>query len=270
MLRCVLAALLASAATSIAAADAVAARGEGRAERPRVWIQAGHVAPREPGYRWQTGAPGGPPGTERAFNRRVSRGLAAALRRRGVDARVMPGKVMPWGARGDVFIAVHHDGVGGVAGVGHAHAGAREYFYRGDGAGEPRPRPYADTVSHRRATSVNRPTQRRSRALAISLSRRMGRVFVPSGGARSGWGGVLPRRLARVSNYYGFRRTRARARVIVELGVAGADDRFLRRTELIARTLAAGVLTYLGWPAARGSRVALAIGERAGPGPRAQ
>lgn len=221
------------------------------AEAPRVWIQAGHVAPREPGYRWQTGAPAGPFGNERRFTRRVSTALAARLRRAGIRARVMPGRATPWAARGDVFIAIHHDGVDGVAGVGHAHRNAREYYYRGDGAGEPRRTPYPDTVPHRTATSVNRVIELNSRRLARIISRRMAQVFTASNGARSGWDGVLPKRLVRVSNYYGFRRTRSRARVIVEVGAAGADDRFLRRTDLISTRLAGAIRDYLRDPPLR-------------------
>lgn len=222
-----------------------AERADATQAQPRVWIQAGHVGPREPGYRWQTGAGSGPFGNERVFNIRVAKRLAVRLRRAGIRARVMPGRVTPWAATGDVFIAIHHDGVGGVAGVGHAFRTAREYYYRGDGAGTPRRTPYPDTVPHRRSTSVNRVIETNSRRLAQVVSRNMSRAFTTANGARSGWDGVLPRRLVRVSNYYGFRRTRARARIIVEAGAAGADDRFLRRTDLIAATLATGIRAYL-------------------------
>lgn len=46
-------------------------------------------------------------------------------------------------------------------------------------------------------------------------------------------------------NYYGFYRTNAEARVLVECGSAGADDAFLRRTGLVADTLASGVIADL-------------------------
>jgi len=220
--------------------------------RPAVVIQAGHVAPREPGYRWQNGAGTGPFGNERAFNTRVATKLAKRLRRAGINARVVPALITPWAAKGDVFMAIHHDGVGGVAGVGHAFRTAREYYYRGDGAGKPRPTPYPDTVPHRRSTSVSRAIENNSRLLANIVSHRMSGVFTARYGARSGWDGVLPKRLVRVSNYYGFRRTRARARVIVEVGAAGTDDRFLRRTDLIAANLSRAIQIYLR----RASRVA--------------
>ena len=215
------------------------------AKRHLVVVQAGHVAPREPGYRWQTGAAGGPFGNERAFNRRVAMALARRLRAHGIAVRVTPGRVTPWAVRADAFVSVHHDGPGGVAGVGYARRGAREFYYRGDGAGEPRSTPYSDTVAHRRSTSVTRAVERRSACLASTISRRMGPRFTPATGARSGWDGMLPRRLVRTSNYYGFRRTRARARVIVEVGAAGADDRFLRRIDLIATTLSRAIRDYL-------------------------
>lgn len=211
---------------------------------PTVIVQAGHVAPREPGYRWQTGAPGGPFGSERAFNRRTSVALVRELRRRGYRARVVPGLVTPWAARADMFISIHHDGRGGLAGVGFARAGTFESYYRGDGAGAPSRTPFSDTVPHRRATSVNRVIEGRSRRLATAISRAIAPSFTPRLGAHSGWDGVLSRRLVRVSGYYGYRRTRARSRVIVEVGAAGADDVFLRRTTLIARLIAEGVERY--------------------------
>lgn len=220
-------------------------------KKPFVVVQAGHVAPREPGYRWQTGAGGGPFGNERDFNRRVSLALASRLRRHGIRVRVTPGKITPWAERADAFVAVHHDRAGGVAGVGHASSGAREFFYRGDGAGEPRPTPYADTVPHRRATSVNKAIEHRSRRLAITISKRMAALFTARNGARSGWDGVLPKRLVRTSNYYGFRRTRARARVIVEVGSAGADDGFLRKVDLIAVGLSRSIRDHLAAERAR-------------------
>jgi hypothetical protein len=227
---------------------AALALGDGRAApaEPLVWVQAGHVAPREPGYRWQTGAPGGPFGSEAEFNRRLAERLAARLRRAGVPARTTPGRITPWAARGAVFVAVHHDGPGGVAGVAHAVAGTPEYYYRGEGAGEPRPRPYPDSAPHRRATSISRGVERRSRSLAGAVSASLARVFTPANGARSGWDGVVPvDRHKRMSRYYGFRRTRADARVLVELGAAGADDAFLGRVDLIAGALERGIVAHL-------------------------
>jgi len=220
-------------------------RAEASVKPPLVVVQAGHVAPREPGYRWQTGAGSGPFGNERAFNVRVAVAVAKRLRKRGIRVRVTPGMIRPWAVRADAFVAIHHDGPGGVAGVGHAYAGAREFYYRGDGAGEPRPTPYPDTVRHRRATSVNRVIEGRSRRLATTISARMATLFTVRNGARSGWDGVLPKRLVRTSNYYGFRRTRARARVIVEVGSAGADDRFLRKVDLIASGLSRAIRDHL-------------------------
>jgi hypothetical protein len=239
-------ALLVLAGAALGAAAIALGPGQAATARPMVWVQAGHVAPREPGYRWQTGAPGGPFGSEREFNRRLAERLAARLRGAGVAARTTPGRITPWAARGAVFVAVHHDGPGGVAGVAYAIAGTPEYYYRGEGAGEPRPRPYPDSAPHRRATSISPGVERRSRALAATLSASLARVFTPAGGARSGWDGVVPvDRHKRMSRYYGFRRTRADARVIVELGAVGADDAFLRRVDVIAGALERGIVDHL-------------------------
>ena len=71
---------------------------------PVVWVQAGHEAPREPGYTAQTGAGSGPFGTEVGFTTRVAARVTVLLRRYGVDARRTPGRVTPLGARGAVFV----------------------------------------------------------------------------------------------------------------------------------------------------------------------
>jgi hypothetical protein len=46
-------------------------------------------------------------------------------------------------------------------------------------------------------------------------------------------------------SYYGFYRTRAAARVIVECGAGGTDDAFLARTDLIAAAISRGILDDL-------------------------
>ena len=46
-------------------------------------------------------------------------------------------------------------------------------------------------------------------------------------------------------SYYGFYRTRAAARVIVECGAGGTDDAFLARTDLIAAAISGGILDHL-------------------------
>lgn len=45
--------------------------------------------------------------------------------------------------------------------------------------------------------------------------------------------------------FYGFYRTRAAARVIVQAGPAGIDDAFLVKTDLIATAVSRGVLDHL-------------------------
>jgi hypothetical protein len=213
---------------------------------PVVWVQAGHEAPGEPGYRAQTGAGGGPFGSEVGFTTRLAGALERRLRRAGVDARHTPARVTPAGAPGAVFVSLHHDAPGGRALVGHAIAGAGENWYRGEGLGAPRPRPYPDSAPHRPATRVSPAVARRSRALALRLARRLGAVFTARNGARSRFGGVAaPGANPRVSRFYGFYRTRADARVIVEAGVAGSDDRLLARTDLLAAALARGILEHL-------------------------
>jgi hypothetical protein len=215
---------------------------------PVVWVQAGHEAPGEPGYRAQTGAGGGPFGSEVAFNRRVRAALIGRLRAAGVDARPMPGLVTPWGARGAVFISMHFDAPGGAAAVGNATAvpGRRENWYRGEGTGTASPRPYADSARHRPSLPVTPGVERASRALARRIAGRYAAVYTPASGAGARFRGVVPRGgNVRMTHFYGYYRTRATARVLVECGAAGADDRFLARTDLIAGAVAAGILDHL-------------------------
>ena len=216
------------------------------ARRPVVWIQAGHAAPREPGYRDQSGTGGGPFGAEIGFTTRLAARVAAKLRAAGVDARITPGLVTPWGAGGATFVSLHHDSPGGAAAVGHAIAGAGENYYHGEGSGTPSSRPYADSAPHRDATRVSGSVERRSRALARRIARRLGAVHTSANGAEARFGGVQTREgNPRMMRYYGFYRVRTGARVIVEAGAAGADDRFLARTNLIARVVSRGVVEDL-------------------------
>jgi hypothetical protein len=46
-------------------------------------------------------------------------------------------------------------------------------------------------------------------------------------------------------SFYGFYRTRAAARVIVEAGAGDTDDAFLAKTGLIAAAVSRGVLDHL-------------------------
>lgn len=216
------------------------------ADAPVVWVQAGHEAPGEPGYRAQGGAGSGPFGGEARFTVRLARQVERRLRRAGVDARHTPARVTPNGARGAVFVSLHHDAPGGAAVIGHAVTGAGENHYRGEGFGLPRSTPYPGATPHRRATTVSRAVERRSRALATRLARRYGPLARRDPGFRSGFRGVAHRDAnRRVTRYYGFYRTRAEARVIVEAGAAGADDAFLRRTDRIAAAVSAGILDHL-------------------------
>jgi N-acetylmuramoyl-L-alanine amidase len=212
------------------------------ATAPVVWVQAGHEGPREPGYRAQTGARG-----EVAFTVRTADAVAARLRRHGIDARRVPGKVTPLNAPGDVFIAIHYDTPDGSAVVGHAITGAGENWYRGEGSGDARSTPYPDSAPHRAPPStVNAKVEARSRRLASILRDRYAAVFTRARGARSGGVALLPRTgNRRVMRYVGYYRTRARARVLIECGAGGTDSAFLSRTGLIADTVSAGIVEHL-------------------------
>jgi hypothetical protein len=232
-------ALLAALAAALPAAPAAAGG-------PIVYVQAGHEGPREPGYRDQTGAGSGPFGSEVAFTTRAASAVAARLRAAGVDARETPGRVTPWGARAAAFVSIHHDVPGGAAAVGHAIAGDGENWYHGEGGGPPSPRPYPDSAPHRRATTVSAAVERRSRDLAHRIAARYRPVYRPANGARGRWGGVQTRDgNPRMMSFYGFYRTRAAARVIVEAGAGGTDDAFLARTGLIAAAVSRGVIDHL-------------------------
>jgi len=230
---CALGALIAGPAPALAAA-------------PLVWVQAGHEGPREPGYRDQTGAGSGPFGSEVAFTTRVAPKVVARLRRAGVDARETPGRVRPWGAGGAVFISLHSDVPEGAAAIGHAITGDGENWYHGEGGGTPSPRPYPDSAPHRKATTVSPAVERRSRGLADDVAARYRAIHTRANGARGRYGGVQTRDgNPRMMSYYGFYRTRAAARVIVECGAGGTDDAFLARTDLIAAAISGGILDHL-------------------------
>ncbi|MGD9696968.1 MAG: hypothetical protein AB7V42_15050 [Thermoleophilia bacterium] len=213
---------------------------------PVVWVQAGHAAPREPGYRDQTGAGSGPFGSEIGFTTRLAPQVVARLRAAGVDARQTPGQVTPLAARGAVFISLHHDAAGGRAGVGRAIAGTSENWYHGEGGGTPSPRPYPDSAPHRPATKVTPAVERASLDLARRIASAFSRIHTPANGAHGAFGGVEPRTgNPRMNHYYGFFRTRAGARVLLEAGAPGVDDAFMRRTDRIATAVSGAILTYL-------------------------
>jgi hypothetical protein len=213
---------------------------------PVVWVQAGHEAPREPGYTAQTGAGSGPFGTEVGFTTRVAARVTVLLRRYGVDARRTPGRVTPLGARGAVFVSLHHDAAGGRAGVGGARTGAGENWYHGEGFGTPSPVPYPDSAPHRTATTVPAVVERRSHDLANRIATRLGAIHTPANGAYGPFGGVEPRDgNPRMTRFYGFYRTRTGARVLVEAGDPARDDAFLRRVDPIAAAVARAILDHL-------------------------
>ena len=249
------AAAAASPDTSARSGSTIAAeRAATRVAAPIVWVQAGHADPREPGYRDQTGAARGPFGSEVAFTSRLADAVAARLAARGVDARVLPGRVDPIDAPGAAFVSLHHDAPGGRAVVVGATAGTAENHYRGEGGGTPSPTPYPDSAPHRPATTVSPQVQRASRDLAAAIAARHADVYTPANGAGGTFGGVVTSaENPRLGSYYGFFRTGADARVILEAGAAGADDAFLERTDLIAGAVSAGILDDL---AARGLAVA--------------
>lgn len=216
------------------------------APAPLVWVQAGHEGPREPGYRDQTGAGSGPFGSEIGFTTRLASRVVARLRAAGVDARRTPGMVTPLAARGAVFISLHHDAAGGRGGVGHAVTGAGENWYHGEGGGTPSPRPYADSAPHRAPTTVSAAVERRSRDLALRLAASVGAIHTPANGASGAFAGVEPRNgNVRMMHFYGFYRTRAGARVLLEAGAPGVDDGFLRRVDPLAAAVTRAVRSYL-------------------------
>jgi len=213
---------------------------------PIVWVQAGHEGPREPGYTAQTGAGSGPFGSEVGFTTRLATGVVARLRAAGVDARRTPGRVTPLGAKGAVFISLHHDAAGGRAGIGHAIAGAGENWYHGEGVGTPSPTPYSDSAPHRTATTVSRTVERRSLALAERLDSAFGAIHTAANGANGSNGGIEPRDgNPRMMRFYGFYRTKATARVLLEAGAPGVDDAFLRRVDPISAAVSRAITGYL-------------------------
>lgn len=212
------------------------------AARPVVWVQAGHADPREPGYRDQTGAGSGPFGNEVAFTSRLAAAVAARLRDGGADARVLPGRVDPIGAPGAAFVSLHHDAPGGAAAIAGATAGTSENYYNGEGSGDPSPTPYPDSAPHREATTVSPAVQRASTRLAEAIAARYARVYTSANGAGGAFRGVVTSQAnPRLTSYYGFFRTGADARVIVEAGAAGADDALLAKTDLLANAIADGI-----------------------------
>lgn len=211
------------------------------ATRPVVWVQAGHVPPGEPGYMAQTGAAG-----EAEFNTRTRNALITALRAAGIDAQGIGARVEPLGSEGAAFVSVHHDAPGGPAAIGYAVQGTENY-YHGEGTGEASPTPYADSAPHRTpATKVTPQVQAASKSLAEAVATSFRRVYVPANGANGTFRGVeSPNGNRRMMHFYGYYRTNAAARILIECGAPGADDAFLAQPELIGRAIARGVVDYL-------------------------
>lgn len=211
-----------------------------------VWVQAGHEGPREPGYTAQTGAGTGPFGSEVGFTTRLAARVVVRLRAAGVDARRTPGRITPLGAPGAVFISLHHDAAGGRAGIGHAITGVGENWYHGEGSGTPSPTPYSDSAPHRTATKVSPTVERRSLQLARRLHTAFAAIHTPANGADGSDGGIEPRDgNPRMMRFYGFYRTKATARVLLEAGAPGVDDAFLRRTDRISVAVSGAITAYL-------------------------
>ncbi len=211
------------------------------ASRPIVYVQAGHQGPREPGYRAQTGASG-----ESAWTQQIAAKVEYRLRRKGVDARHTAGLVTPNPTPGAVFISIHYDIPTGHAAVGHAITGFGENYYHGEGFGAASSTPYADSVAHRGATRVSYGVQSASTRLANRLAARYRRVFTQANGARSGGVQLVTstgnRRMMR---YYGYYRSNASARVLVECGAVGTDAAFLKRKDFVASVIANAIVAHL-------------------------
>ncbi|MSO43771.1 MAG: hypothetical protein EXQ74_00430 [Thermoleophilia bacterium] len=213
---------------------------------PVVLVQAGHLSPGEPGYLAQTGASGNPFGAESEFNRRVRDDMVTRLRAAGVDARPQGARVDPLRVGGATFISVHHDSPGGVAAVGRAVAGRGENWYHGQGFGTASPVPYSDSASHRSPTTVSARVEGTSTALAHRVSTALGGIHTSANGARARFLGVVPRGSnPRMNHFYGYYRTTAQARVLVEVGAAPDDNRFLSKVGLIGGALSDAIVADL-------------------------
>ena len=231
----------------VVAATALVVPAALSAAPPVVLVQAGHLSPGEPGYLAQTGASGNPFGDESEFNRRVRDAMITQLKAAGVDARPLGARVDPLGVGGATFVSIHHDSPGGSAMVGHAIAGGNENYYHGEGTGTASATPYSDSGPHRKpATTVSAGVQRTSAATAKRVSTALGSIFTAANGAAGRFRGVIPPDSnRRMNHFYGFYRTTAQSRVIVEVGAAPDDNPFLRKTPLISKTLSGAIISDL-------------------------
>lgn len=236
-----------TALVAITAAIALAAPAALSAQQPVVLVQAGHLSPGEPGYLAQTGASGNPFGLESEFNRRVRDAMMKRLTAAGVNARPLAARVEPLGVPGATFVSIHHDSPGGAAMVGYAITGGNENYYRGEGTGTASPTPYPDSGPHRTpATTVSPAVERTSAGTARRVSAALKSIFTPANGAGGRFSGVIPPNSnRRMNHFYGFYRTTAQSRVIVEVGAAPDDNRFLAKVPLISRTLSTAIVSDL-------------------------
>jgi hypothetical protein len=93
---------------------------------------------------------------------------------------------------------------------------------------------------------VSTSVEATSTRLATILRDDYAKVFTAGRGARSGSVSLVPRSgNARMMKYYGYYRTRARARVLIECGATGTDSAFLARTDLIAATISGAIIEHL-------------------------
>ena len=78
------------------------------------------------------------------------------------------------------------------------------------------------------------------------LSSRYRRIYAAANGARARFTGVQTRDSnPRMMRYYGYYRTNAGARMLIETGAGGTDDAFLAKTDLIAGAISQGIVDYL-------------------------
>jgi hypothetical protein len=93
---------------------------------------------------------------------------------------------------------------------------------------------------------VSRTVQRTSAGTARILSAALGGIHTSANGARAAFRGVVPTNSnRRMNHFYGFYRTTAQSRVIVEVGAAPDDNVFLAKVPLISRTLSGAVIRDL-------------------------
>jgi hypothetical protein len=156
-------------------------------------------------------------------------------------------RVEPLGVSGATVISVHHDSSGGAAMVGRAVTGRGENWYHGQGTGTPSATPYSDSAPHRTpATTVSAAVERTSTALATRLAAGLKTIHTSANGASGTFNGLVGRNdYVRMNHFYGYYRTTAQARVLVEVGAAPEDNAFLKRTDLISKTLSDAIIADL-------------------------